>query len=181
MLIARDRYGVKPLYWTMSGRKADFRVRDQVDPRPRGCQPETSLPGPRRVFQLPEHALGPNAVRRGSGSWHPARFCPLEANQAETRVGRWWDYPFDARADQGAAIKEAAEELASSIPTSRRPADWSATFPSAPTSRGGWILARSPRSPARSSTAASNLHRRVRSRLGLWARTRLRRTGQPPK
>ena len=54
LLLARDRMGIKPLYWTRASRPADLRIRDQGDPRERHRRRRGERPGDPRAA---EHAI----------------------------------------------------------------------------------------------------------------------------
>ena len=63
LFLARDRYGIKPLYWYYKDGSAAVRVRDQVDSRTSRGFAADLLSGTQRVFLIPERLLRSHAVR----------------------------------------------------------------------------------------------------------------------
>ena len=85
LFLARDRYGIKPLYYAEVGPMVAVRLRDQGAARAcRRSQRAAEPAAPARVLHLPEHLHRRHAVRRRQ----PAAPRPRIADRGETRAGR---------------------------------------------------------------------------------------------
>ncbi len=76
LFLARDRFGVKPLYYADLDRRVPVRLRDQVDARARRAARPDEPAASARVLHVPEHLHRRNAVRRTCGCCRPATISP---------------------------------------------------------------------------------------------------------
>ena len=73
LFLARDRFGVKPLYYADLAGDVPVRLGDQGAARaPDALRARLSAAAPARVLHLPEHLHRRHAVRRASGCCRPA-------------------------------------------------------------------------------------------------------------
>ena len=165
LLVARDRFGEKPLFYDTTRRRALVRLR--AVRAARGCGDRGEL-DPRAVRRLLHARLRPGRahdVRRASASCQPGTCC----------AGRWREPRGCARGTGSclrsrpparASLEDLVDErerparaLGAQPPGRRRPAR-------VLLSAAGWTRRSSPRSRARHRPAGQDLHRRLRHRHG---------------
>ena len=112
LLLARDRYGIKPLYWTPARRRAPVRLRDQGAARPPGAARRARPRGAAGVLHLPEPVHRPHAVRGRRAAARRARSLRVDARRrAVGEPTRYWDFDFREPDERRADEREYLEEL----------------------------------------------------------------------
>lgn len=110
LLLARDRYGVKPLYWTFTGGKLIFGSEIKSILADADVQRGVSYPALNEYFSF-QNVFSDLTLFEGVRLLQPGSLLTIEAKVgAQPHLRTWWDYPFDReplRIDPG----EAAEEL----------------------------------------------------------------------
>jgi asparagine synthase (glutamine-hydrolysing) len=110
LILARDRYGVKPLYWTFTGGKLIFgsEIKSIL------TQPEVprnvSYPALNEYFSF-QNTFSDLTLFEGIRLLPPGSLLSIEATPGDhPRLRTWWDYPFHLEPLQ-IGEREAAEEL----------------------------------------------------------------------
>ena len=108
LFLARDRYGIKPLYWTMVGKAFIFasEIKAILTHPMVSCQVNADALNEYFTFQnlFRFHTLfkGINLVQAASIRW-------ISEREPELKRRTWWDYDFTAR-DEKMSVEEAREE-----------------------------------------------------------------------
>ena len=171
LTLARDRYGVKPLYYALAGNAFLF-----------GSEIKAILAHGAYRTQLDKEALLEyftfqnffTARTLFKGVHLLPAGCHLTVG-ADGRAGapvRYWDYHFPN--PSGPRARPSTSRSSTACSARRCHASSSATWTSAPTCRAAWTRARSPRLRRRS-FRISRRSRRLRPELGLGRRAGLRR------
>ncbi len=139
LFLARDRYGIKPLYYAEPGGRSSFASEIKAMLEHPALSAQREPPAPARVLHVPEHLHRRHPVRgREAAARRPPRDARAEGS-APRGLQRYWDFRFQAGRARS-VDEEYAEELdrlfagacsASSSPTCR----------SAPTSAAAWTRA----------------------------------------
>ena len=174
LMAARDRFGVKPLYWSEHDGRLRAGLGAQGRARGRRAAPRRR-PGGRRVLHVPEPLLRPHAVRRRARA--PGRL-PARGRRRRRRGAALVGLRVRprrlalARADWGGDVREALEAAVDRQLDRRRPGR------QLPLGRPRLRLARRARLAA--GAAPDDVHGRLRPHLRRGPRARLRRARRRP-
>ena len=92
LMAARDRFGVKPLYWTRARRPARARLGAQGRARGRACRAAST---PRRSSSTSRSRTSSPTARCSRACTRCPAGCLIAADADGVNVRRWWDYEFD--------------------------------------------------------------------------------------
>jgi asparagine synthase (glutamine-hydrolysing) len=110
LLLARDRYGVKPLYWTFTGGKLVFGSEIKSILAHGDVSRDISHPALNEYFSF-QNIFSDLTLFEGIRLLQPGSLLTIEANPGDhPHVRKWWDYPFHLEPLQ-IGVEEAAEEL----------------------------------------------------------------------
>jgi asparagine synthase (glutamine-hydrolysing) len=110
LLLARDRYGVKPLYWTFTGGKLIFGSEIKSILAHPDVPRSVSHPALNEYFSF-QNIFSDLTLFEGIRLLKPGTLLTIEASAGEQpKVRTWWDYPFHLEPLQIGEV-EAAEEL----------------------------------------------------------------------
>jgi asparagine synthase (glutamine-hydrolysing) len=107
LLLARDRVGIKPVYYTDTGRALIFgsEIKALLVNREVKCQIE-----PQSIDQFLTHLCLPGKETLWKGIYKLEPGCYLLARNGELKVGQYWDLKFE-QSDRWKSFDDAADEL----------------------------------------------------------------------
>ena len=111
LFLARDRYGIKPLYVTRRRRRVPVRSEIKALPRAPGVPREVEPAAPARVLHVPEHLHRRHALRRRAAAAAGPHADDLGARRLAPRARRYWDFDFAEHDDGSVATRSTREEL----------------------------------------------------------------------
>jgi asparagine synthase (glutamine-hydrolysing) len=110
LFLARDRYGIKPLYWTFTGGKLIFGSEVKSIIAHGDVSVDVSAAALNEYFSF-QNVLSDLTLFEGIRLLPPGHLLAIEAEPgAQPRIRKWWDYPFGCEPLQ-LTEDEAAEEL----------------------------------------------------------------------
>jgi asparagine synthase (glutamine-hydrolysing) len=110
LLLARDRYGIKPLYWTFTAGKLIFGSEIKSILAHPDVTVDVSAPALNEYFTF-QNILTDLTLFEGIRLLPPGSLLSIDAEPgSQPRIRKWWDYPFDMEPLR-LTEEEAADEL----------------------------------------------------------------------
>ena len=181
LFLARDRYGVKPLYWHGGSGVARVRVRDQGDSRaPVESPRDSAYPALNEYFTF-QNIFSDLTLFDGIRLLPAGR--TLHGRRRRRRAGRDCSATGTTRSspDDVDDSRGRRRRAARALRAGGQPAAASATCRSARISAAASTRTRSPPSRVRHLPRLHDVHRRLRPQLRIGPRARLRRAAERPR